>query len=248
MNGGAIITWNDTRNGSSNRDIYAQRFGSSGAAGWFNNGIPICTASNDQDWAFPISDGSAGAIIVWEDERAGGSSRNVYAQRVSSSGALQWTANGVAISTAAGYKSFSMILPVGTGDGIIAWGDERSGSDNRNVYAQRINGNGTLTSVLRSAEIPSSFMLEQNYPNPFNPTTTIRFQMPEVGGRTSEVSRVTLKVFDVLGREVATLVNENLHAGSYEVTFDANSLSSGVYFYKLQAGSVSSTKQMLLLK
>ena len=70
----------------------------------------------------------------------------------------------------------------------------------------------------------------------------------EVRGQRSEVSRVTLKVFDVLGREVATLVNENLQAGSYEATFDAKGLSSGVYYYRLQAESFSQTKKMSLLK
>ena len=88
---------------------------------------------------------------------------------------------------------------------------------------------------------PADFRLEQNYPNPFNPTTEIRYQ-------TSEVSHVTLKVFDVVGREVATLVNENLNAGSYAAKFTGNNFASGVYFYKLQAGSFVSTKKMILTK
>ena len=80
-----------------------------------------------------------------------------------------------------------------------------------------------------------------NYPNPFNPTTTIRFSVP-----TSEF--VTLKVYDVLGNEVALLVNEQKSAGSYEVEFSASGLSSGIYFYKIQSGSFVETKKMLLLK
>jgi hypothetical protein len=90
------------------------------------------------------------------------------------------------------------------------------------------------------------FILQQNYPNPFNPTTTIRYSIPSnVKGKTSNV---ILKVYDVLGNEVATLVNEYKTAGSYEVDFDAAGLSSGVYFYKLQAGSLVETKKMLLTK
>jgi hypothetical protein len=246
MSGGAIITWNDTRNGSSNRDIYAQRVASSGAAVWSNNGIAVCTAPNDQDWANPISDGSGGAIISWEDERAGGTSRSVYAQRVNATGAVQWAANGVAISIATGYKSFSQILPVGSGDGIIVWGDERSGSNNRNIFAQRINANGTLTSVRLSDQTPASFSLEQNYPNPFNPSTKIKFSIPSVGAE--HVQPVQLKVFDVLGREVATLVNENLNAGSYQVTFNAEGLASGVYLYRLTSGGLSLSRKLLLTK
>ena len=90
--------------------------------------------------------------------------------------------------------------------------------------------------------IPTQFSLEQNYPNPFNPSTVIRFQLPAV-------SFITLKVFDILGREVATLVNEQKSAGSYEVKFNASSLGSGVYFYMLSSSNGFSTaKKMLLLK
>jgi len=76
--------------------------------------------------------------------------------------------------------------------------------------------------------IPTEFSLEQNYPNPFNPTTTIKYQIPEL-------SFVTLKVYDVLGSEIITLVNEEITVGSYEVDFNATSLPSGIYFYRLQA-------------
>ena len=88
---------------------------------------------------------------------------------------------------------------------------------------------------------PTSFSLEQNYPNPFNPSTQIQY-------RVASVSNVSLKVYDVLGNEVATLVNEEKPAGTYEVKFDAAELSSGIYFYKLQAGSFSETKKMILMK
>ena len=81
----------------------------------------------------------------------------------------------------------------------------------------------------------------QNYPNPFNPITTIQFQLPSAGN-------VTLKVFDVLGSEVSTLVNEYREAGSYDVEFNASSLSSGVYYYQLTSGSFIQTHKMMLLK
>ena len=89
--------------------------------------------------------------------------------------------------------------------------------------------------------IPETFSLEQNYPNPFNPTTTISWQSPVS-------SHQTLKVYDVLGNEVATLVNEDKSAGSYEIIFDASQLSSGVYIYRLTAGNFSATNKMTLLK
>jgi len=85
------------------------------------------------------------------------------------------------------------------------------------------------------------YALEQNYPNPFNPTTTIKYQIPEQ-------SFFTLKVYDVLGNEIACLVNEKKSVGSYEVKFDATELPSGIYFYRMQAGNYADTKKMVLLK
>jgi hypothetical protein len=99
-------------------------------------------------------------------------------------------------------------------------------------------------------ETPKEFSLEQNYPNPFNPSTRIEFIVPAnvIESETKKFQLVTLKVYDVLGNEIATLVNEEKPAGSYDVKFDASQLSSGIYFYKLKAGSFVGTKKMLLLK
>jgi hypothetical protein len=91
------------------------------------------------------------------------------------------------------------------------------------------------------AAIPTSYALSQNYPNPFNPSTLISYQLPVS-------SQITLRVYDVLGREVATLVNEKKAAGNYTASFDASKFASGVYFYKLQAGNFVQTKKMLLVK
>ncbi len=97
------------------------------------------------------------------------------------------------------------------------------------------------TSVKGSTQIISEFKLEQNYPNPFNPTTAIKYEIPKEGF-------VSVKVYNSLGQEVMTLVNEKQNVGSYIVEFDANSLSSGVYFYKLVSGNNLNIKKMLLLK
>ncbi|MFH1194377.1 MAG: T9SS type A sorting domain-containing protein [bacterium] len=111
-----------------------------------------------------------------------------------------------------------------------------------------MNGQYSYSDVIEvSAEsIPGRFALEQNYPNPFNPTTVIKYQIPS-----SQV--VTLKIYDILGNEVATLVHETKAPGNYEVKFDARSyggskLSSGVYFYQLRAGSFVSSKKFVLMK
>jgi hypothetical protein len=106
------------------------------------------------------------------------------------------------------------------------------------------------------AKAPNVFSLEQNFPNPFNPSTTIRYSIPNViasGAKQSQM--VTLKVYDILGNEVATLVNEEQTAGTYEVEFNTSSsfrlvrnLTSGIYFYQLKAGSFIETKKMIFLK
>jgi len=92
-----------------------------------------------------------------------------------------------------------------------------------------------------SREIPQRFSLSQNYPNPFNPITVISFQLPVAG-------QVSLKIYDMLGREVQTLVNETLKPGTYEASFDGSQLTSGVYFYKLITDGFSETKKMLMIK
>jgi hypothetical protein len=89
--------------------------------------------------------------------------------------------------------------------------------------------------------IPSVFKLYQNYPNPFNPITKIKFDIPKI-------SDVKIKIFDLLGREVITLVNEKMNTGSYEREFDASDFSSGVYFYKIEADNFNEVKKMVLIK
>jgi hypothetical protein len=94
--------------------------------------------------------------------------------------------------------------------------------------------------------LPQTFSLEQNFPNPFNPVTTIQYSVRSQENK--DVFSVLLKVYDILGNEVATIVNEEQFAGNYEVSFDARNLSSGVYFYKLESGSFVETREMILLK
>ncbi len=97
-----------------------------------------------------------------------------------------------------------------------------------------------------NSRIPESFALFQNYPNPFNPTTKIKFEIPDQVRNDNHL--VTLKVYDVLGNEIATLVNEEKSAGIYEVEFKGTELPSGIYFYQLKAGNYIEIKKMVLLK
>jgi hypothetical protein len=127
----------------------------------------------------------------------------------------------------------------------------KKGTDNINSitelknYAAQIQhwyDNDFVTNVNETKPaIPTEFSLSQNYPNPFNPSTIIQYAI-------SSRQLVTLKVYDILGSEVATLVNQEQNAGSYNVDFNASKLSSGVYFYRLQAGSFVQSKKMILIK
>ncbi|MEO8167352.1 MAG: T9SS type A sorting domain-containing protein, partial [bacterium] len=124
---------------------------------------------------------------------------------------------------------------------------------NKNVYTQSYYGwtvdkwqyNGTLPTITGVEEvggtIPQQYMLKQNYPNPFNPTTNIEFSLSQSG-------HVSLVVYDVIGREVARLVDESKDAGNFKVTFDAKGLTSGTYFYTLKSGEFAQTKKLLILK
>jgi hypothetical protein len=101
--------------------------------------------------------------------------------------------------------------------------------------------NGVVVGVEDEQQLPTEFALAQNYPNPFNPSTTFRYSIPTQ-------SKVVINIYDILGNEIATLVNEEKPVGTYEITWYAASLSNGVYFYQLKAGSYIETKKMLLLK
>ncbi len=108
------------------------------------------------------------------------------------------------------------------------------------------DGGGPIGIQSISSEVSMTFSLSQNYPNPFNPVTKIKFQIPTVGQR--HAFDLRLFIYDILGREVAVLVNEQVKPGSYEVEFDGSNYPSGVYFYRLTAGEYTETKKMILIK
>jgi hypothetical protein len=109
------------------------------------------------------------------------------------------------------------------------------------IWEIELYGPAGITGINNETEIPNSYTLSQNYPNPFNPTTTISYTLPEK-------SRVSLKIFDLLGAEVVELVNSELEPGAYKIDFNSNGLTSGVYFYRLETKTFVETKKMILLK
>ncbi len=458
--GGAIVTWEDNGKGPT-VDIYAQKINPDGNVQWITGGVPISAAAGDQTIPKIVSDGSGGAVITWLDTRNGISNRDIYAQKINSSGTVQWKLDGVAITTALNNQFNPTIVGDGLGGAIITWYDSRgigfdiytqkvdkygflgqaapkllaakdiandqggrlrlfwdpsyldaeafqkvksytillgarttgilgksSGAQGSGIYWQEaafipaiwlegyttviptyadsglqgipmyffqviarnsdstqiwysnidsgysidnippVGVGGAAISVINKGNIklqwnknnidkdlfgyviyrsttsgvvlnaltkikltvdtefvdsattngityyykiagidnhgnvgapseelnqkvlavqgtgdvsPNVFKLAQNFPNPFNPSTVIRYQLPLS-------NQVSMKVYDAIGREVATLVNEVKEAGYYSVTFDASKLSSGIYFVKLQSGEKVQLKKMILLR
>jgi hypothetical protein len=150
--------------------------------------------------------------------------------------------NGTVIHTwrwTAGTGGAAVPLRIAANDffGATAW-DEMY-VDN---YRYNPNASWIITGVTQNGNtVPIEYTLSQNYPNPFNPTTKINFALPKSG-------LVTLKVYDVLGKEVATLVNSNMSVGSYSFEFNASNLTSGIYFYRLESNGFSEVKKMMLIK
>jgi hypothetical protein len=137
---GAFVVWVDSRIAPSVYQIFAQRVNATGTPQWTTNGIAMTPAKSGQSSPEIVSDGANGSIVTW-NESFGGGLYDVYAQRVNSAGALQWTASGAAISTATGLQLAPHLVRDGANGAVIAWDDSRSGTS-RDIYAQRVNGLG----------------------------------------------------------------------------------------------------------
>jgi flagellar hook capping protein FlgD len=134
--GGALVAWADVRSGD--MDIYIQQTNTLGLPQWTSDGIPVCKVSGFQQFPKIIADGTGGAIVVWQDNR--GADQDIYAQRVSGSGQMVWTAGGVPVCTNIGVQEFPQIVADGTGGAVIAWVDHR-GAD-ADIYVQRLDPMG----------------------------------------------------------------------------------------------------------
>jgi len=143
-NGGAIIGWQDDRNGDYN--VYSQKVDANGNVKWTINGETICSISNDQVQARLFPDGSGGALITWYDARSG--NNDIYAQRIDANGNVKWTINGETICAAILNQAGQYICSDGSGGAIIVWKDGRQG--NNDIYAQRVNSNATTKIVSNS--------------------------------------------------------------------------------------------------
>ena len=174
----------------------------------------------------------------------GGNYKNYYAMHFSSN-ETGWFIGDQIIKTTDGGANFSSItnttFPVNSFKGVFFINDNTGWLVGLNGVILKTQTGGITYIRWINNNITNEFKLMQNYPNPFNPCTVIRFQLSVVGN-------VLLKIYDVQGREIQTLVNERLRPGTYETTFDGTQLTSGVYFYKMVTDSYSETKRMIIIK
>jgi hypothetical protein len=223
------VVWYDQRDG--NREIYYKR-STDGGVSW---GADTRLTNNSADSYNPSVSVSGQVVhVVWWDSRDG--NNEIYYKRSTDAG-ISWGAdtrltNNSAISVSPSVSVSGQVVH-------IVWYDNRDG--NNEIYYKR-DPTGNVVGIINiNSELPNQFSLSQNYPNPFNPTTVISFQL-------AVNSFASLKVYDVLGREVATLVNEELKPGTYEVDWDGSNFPSGIYFYSLVADGFVETKKMVLIK
>jgi N-acetylneuraminic acid mutarotase len=211
-----------------------------------NNGV---TDTLPPDFVLPgivgalAVDGQGNVYVGGAFTRAGGVSANNVARFDPQ--ANSWSALGTGANNGVGGITSTISVGVNTfavdrQGRVYVGGNFTTAGDVVSAYIARWNSAASRIEQI-SADVPKTFLLEQNYPNPFNPSTTIRYQLPVA-------SEVKLEVYDVLGKKVATLVSERQAAGYYQYVWNANGLTSGVYFYRLQAGGFVETKKMMLVK
>jgi hypothetical protein len=223
----------------------AQRLDSYGNRQWPPLGLAVSMAPGDQIEAALIPDNHNGLFITWADSRGvqGQMSGTHLDEDGNPTGDPYWRTDGggALIGPSGRVWGPEAVAPDGPNGFVAFWADARSSRIEplHDIYAQRIAEG--VSSDEQPTALPKAYALQQNYPNPFNPATEIAFALPKAG-------LVTLKIYDLLGRQVTTLVNRSMQAGDHRISFDASSLASGIYFYRLESGGFSATRKMVLLK
>ncbi|HMN18865.1 MAG TPA: T9SS type A sorting domain-containing protein [Ignavibacteriaceae bacterium] len=189
------------------------------------------------EWGHDIKRTSDGNFIVTGFNQSNSTFlRQLWLLKIDEQGDTLWTKLFTSVNGSEGYSVIQTL-----DDGFAVTGSAGSAGTGTDVWIIRLKPEGTSAIEDNLSDVNRSFSLSQNFPNPFNPNTSLKY---EIGSQ----QFVTLKIYDLLGREIAIIVNEEKPAGTYEVTFDASGLSSGIYFYRLQAGSFTETKKMILIR
>ena len=221
--------WEDWRDG--NVEIYYKRSTNAGLS-WETD----VRLTNDTSWSeYPNVTASGSAVhVVWYDRRNG--NYEVY-YRCSKDNGASWEPE-VRLTNDVHSSRCPSVAACGPAVHVV-WTDNRDG--NNEIYYTRNPTGNTVSLKKTNTALPQYFSLSHNYPNPFNPKSNIKFQI-------AKLSSVKLIVFDVLGREISTLVNEKLTPGTYQVEWDGSNYPSGMYFYKLITENYTETRKMVLVK
>jgi hypothetical protein len=274
--GGAVAAWEDSRNGATDVDIYAQRVYADGGFHWTTDGEVVCSAANSQAGPQIATDGWSGGIIAWRDPRSGTS--YAYCQRVDGAGntvvatllqsyTAAWNDTGVRIDwtlsemdenaefivsrAAAPSMDYIEIDPGGITREDLSFSFVDTGCEPGTTYYYLIDVLSDTSRLLlfETGPVetpPAALTLHQNHPNPFNPSTTIRYQVPVR-------CRVTLEIYSVSGNLVARLYDGYRERGAYTASWNGCDskgiqMSSGVYLYRLRAGKETLSRKMILLR
>lgn len=236
--GGAYMAWMDNR--VTYGDVYAQRLRADGSAAWNTEGVAVCSEAT-AEYDAQIAVGADGrALVVWQDTRS--DYGDIYVQKYDTAGVAAKPANGEAICAAASGQARPRLIPNSPGGAFVTWIDGRDGVQ-LDIYALAFTEPATGT---EPPKVEHATRLAQNFPNPFNPTTRIAFGL-------SAPANVSLRIYDAGGRLVRELVNEKRPAGRFEEIWDGKGArgeasASGIYFYRLTAGSFAETRKMILLR
>ena len=238
--GDVYVVFADERGG--NEDVWFQRSTDAGAT-WLANPIRVNdVTTGDQFWPVVRCDANGDLYVVYYDQRSG---FNSYIAR-STDGGNTWLNDRLSDVSFFGNTPNSDVrygdyinMDVYNGRVVPVWTDDRAGGDNQEIYSAIVDFPAGITH--NPNVTPGSYRLYQNYPNPFNPSTLIKFDIPER-------AFVSLTIYDAVGREIGSPIRSVLSAGGYSIEWNAGGLSSGVYFYRINAGNFSEIKKMLLIK
>jgi hypothetical protein len=228
------VAWTDFRDG--NYEIYF-KYSTNNGINWSSD-TRITNNTANSDFAYLCASGS-NVHLLWIDNRDGND--EIYYKRSTSNGVSWEPDTRLTNNTASSYGESIAVYDTVVN---VVWTDNRDGGDGE-IYYKR-NRTANVTGIIRYENVVNEFQLYQNYPNPFNSSTTIKFNLPlrrRVGGM-----MVLLKIYDISGKEILSLINENLEPGTYKISFNAINLPSGVYYYKLQSVDFSKTRKLVISK